>query len=236
MRRLSLFVLAILLSAPLGAQRAALSSKPDTPFKLATFEAAGKTRVGLVLGSRVLDIAGANAELTQKAGVPADAHPGRDARADRGVPARVAAALSDRELLQGREGRRRAVRVRRRRRSRSRRRSNIPYNLLAAAANYKLHAGEMFAPGSPQQKAALEADPGQGRSGVLRQVAAVLHHRSRRAVHHAARTQHRLGRRAGDHHRQAGVQRHRSAGARLRVRLQRHVRPQRSRRHRRAGR
>src|SRR5215468_11179236 len=34
-----------------------------------------------------------------------------------------------------------------------------PYNLLAAAANYRLHAGEMFAPGSPQQKAALEADP-----------------------------------------------------------------------------
>jgi 2-keto-4-pentenoate hydratase/2-oxohepta-3-ene-1,7-dioic acid hydratase in catechol pathway len=33
-----------------------------------------------------------------------------------------------------------------------------PYNLLAAAANYKLHAGEMFAPGSPQQKAANEAD------------------------------------------------------------------------------
>ena len=33
-----------------------------------------------------------------------------------------------------------------------------PYNLLAAAANYKLHAGEMFPPGSPQQKAANEAD------------------------------------------------------------------------------
>ena len=33
-----------------------------------------------------------------------------------------------------------------------------PYNILAAAANYKLHAGEMFPPGSPQQKAANEAD------------------------------------------------------------------------------
>src|SRR3954452_25234068 len=33
-----------------------------------------------------------------------------------------------------------------------------PWNILAAAANYKLHAGEMFPPGSPQQKAALEAD------------------------------------------------------------------------------
>jgi 2-keto-4-pentenoate hydratase/2-oxohepta-3-ene-1,7-dioic acid hydratase in catechol pathway len=34
-----------------------------------------------------------------------------------------------------------------------------PYNLLAIAANYRLHAGEMFPPGSPQQKAADEADP-----------------------------------------------------------------------------
>ena len=46
------------LLAPASAQRAAVSNKPDTPFKLATFEAAGKTRVGLVLGTRVLDIPG----------------------------------------------------------------------------------------------------------------------------------------------------------------------------------
>ena len=35
-----------------------VSDRPDTPFKLATFEAAGQTRLGLVLGTRVLDIAG----------------------------------------------------------------------------------------------------------------------------------------------------------------------------------
>jgi 2-keto-4-pentenoate hydratase/2-oxohepta-3-ene-1,7-dioic acid hydratase in catechol pathway len=34
-----------------------------------------------------------------------------------------------------------------------------PYNLLAIAANYRLHAGEMFRPGSPEQKAAEEANP-----------------------------------------------------------------------------
>ena len=34
-----------------------------------------------------------------------------------------------------------------------------PANVLCIAANYRLHAGEMFPPGSPQQKAALEADP-----------------------------------------------------------------------------
>lgn len=41
-----------------------VSDRPDTPFKLATFEAAGQTRLGLVLGSHVLDIAGANQRLT----------------------------------------------------------------------------------------------------------------------------------------------------------------------------
>jgi hypothetical protein len=49
---MTVFVLVLGLAATTGAQRAAVSNKPDTPFKLATFEAAGKTRVGLVLGSR----------------------------------------------------------------------------------------------------------------------------------------------------------------------------------------
>jgi hypothetical protein len=71
MRRVAVLVLTLGLVAPVGAQPAAVSSKPDTPFKLATFDAAGKTRVGLVLGARVLDILAANAELTLKAGVPA---------------------------------------------------------------------------------------------------------------------------------------------------------------------
>ena len=123
MRRLCLLILAILLSPPVGAQRAPLSSKPDTPFKLATFEAAGKTRVGLVLGSRVLDIAGANAELTQKAGVPAMRIPAEMRELIEAVPARVAAAVSDRELLQGGEATPRRSRSTSTR-SRSRRRSN----------------------------------------------------------------------------------------------------------------
>jgi len=44
----------------------AISDKPDNPYKLATFEAAGKTRVGLVLGTRVLDVDGANQYLVQR--------------------------------------------------------------------------------------------------------------------------------------------------------------------------
>ncbi len=34
----------------------AVSDRPDTPFKLSTFEAEGTVRVGVVLGERVLDI------------------------------------------------------------------------------------------------------------------------------------------------------------------------------------
>src|SRR4029450_5220682 len=66
MRRIVVLLSLLALWAPASAQRVEISSKPDTPFKLATFEAAGKTRVGLVLGTRVLDIGGANAEVGQK--------------------------------------------------------------------------------------------------------------------------------------------------------------------------
>ena len=156
MRRALFLVVMLGFLTPLGAQRAAVSSKPDTPFKLATFEAAGKTRVGLVLGSRVLDIAGANAELTQKAGVAAVRIPG-EMRELIEQYARVsprlyqianyfkdAAAAAPFAFDLDKVAIKAPIKY--------------PYNLLAAAANYKLHAGEMFAPGSPQQKAALEAD------------------------------------------------------------------------------
>ena len=70
MRRLVVLILILASVAP-SAQRATISSRPDTPFKLATFESGGKTRVGLVLGQRVLDIAGANAALMRTAARPA---------------------------------------------------------------------------------------------------------------------------------------------------------------------
>src|SRR5215471_4167168 len=64
-------VVAVLLLAPAAAQRAPISDKPDTPFRLATFEAQSKLHVGLTSGTRLLDAADASAYLTQKAGVPA---------------------------------------------------------------------------------------------------------------------------------------------------------------------
>ena len=58
------------------AAQGALKSTPDTPFKLVTFEAGGTTRVGLVLGARVLDINGANRHVTERAKLPAVTMPG----------------------------------------------------------------------------------------------------------------------------------------------------------------
>src|SRR5271170_150801 len=50
---------------------ASVSDKPDNPFKLATFEAGGKARVGMVLGDRVLDLSGANTYVARQAALPA---------------------------------------------------------------------------------------------------------------------------------------------------------------------
>jgi len=155
---LSVIAIAVLSLAPATAQKAPISDKPDTPFKLATFEAQGKLHVGLTSGARLLDAADASAYLTQKAGAAAVSVPREmralieaydrisprlyqianyfhDAKTD-GLPfAFDAASVSFKAPIK------------------------YPYNVLCIAANYRLHAGEMFPPGSPQQKAALEADP-----------------------------------------------------------------------------
>lgn len=75
-RLLSWIFATVLVGFSLGCQNGAqpaqsVSDQPDTPFKLATFEAGGALRVGLVLGDRVLDIQGANDHLVSEAGVSA---------------------------------------------------------------------------------------------------------------------------------------------------------------------
>jgi acylpyruvate hydrolase len=142
---------------PGAQQRATVSDKPDTPFRLATFEAGGKLRLGLVLETRVLDIAGANDALSKTSGLATMRMPNemrelienydrlkprlyqianyfKTAKGDAAFAFDVASVSVKAPI-------------------------KYPYNLLAIAANYKLHAGEMFPPGSPQQKAAEEADP-----------------------------------------------------------------------------
>src|SRR5436309_12975748 len=70
--RFVLGVIGLFVIAPATAQRASLSTRPDTPFKLATFEAGGKTRIGMTAGAggRLLDLAEAAAYVAQKASLP----------------------------------------------------------------------------------------------------------------------------------------------------------------------
>ena len=158
MRRVVWLVAVLTVVAPARAQRPLISTNPETPFKLATFEAAGKTRVGIVLGQRILDIEGAHTAVIQELALRGMPAMPRDMRTliedyDRIAPHlyRIANRFKD----AGADNPAFAFNVDR---------VGIlapikyPSNLLAAAANYKLHAGEMFPPGSPQQKAALEAD------------------------------------------------------------------------------
>src|SRR5438067_7393272 len=158
MRRIAVLLFSIGMLAPVHAQRPAVSSQPDTPFKLATFEAGGRTRVGLVLGSRVLDVAGANAALTKAASLPPVSIPG-DMRLLIEDYARVSPRLyqiANYFTDASRQAPAFAFDVNT---VSIKAPIKYPYNLLAIAANYKLHAGEMFPPGSPQQKAADNADP-----------------------------------------------------------------------------
>src|SRR5256885_10714553 len=156
--RLLASLLVLLAVGPVGAQRGAISNRPETPFKLATFDAAGRTRIGLVLGSRVVDIPGANAALVRDEHVDAVPMP-TDMRTLIEEYSRVSARLYQianhfRDAKPDSapyvfELEKVAIKAP----------IKYPYNILAAAANYKLHAGEMFPPGSPQQKAANDADP-----------------------------------------------------------------------------
>ena len=141
------------------AQRVAISDKPDTPFKLATFETGGAERVGLVLGDRIYDVAGANDALTKSSGLSAVRIPATMRELIESYRPHQAAAVSDRQLSQERAGELCRLCIRRREGG-DQGAGQVPvYNILAIAANYKLHAGEMFRPGSPEQKAAEEANP-----------------------------------------------------------------------------
>ena len=57
------------------ARQAPPSDKPEAPFKLATFETDGRVRLGMVMGARVLDIAGAHQRLVEATKLPPMALP-----------------------------------------------------------------------------------------------------------------------------------------------------------------
>src|SRR5262249_29239639 len=158
MHRAVTVALLLTMVAPARAQRPLISTNPETPFKLATFQAEGKTRLGLVLGTRILDIEGAHSAVVQELGLRGTPPMPRDMRGliedyERLAPHlyRIANRFKDANA----DNPAFAFRVDR---VAIQAPIKYPYNLLAVAANYKLHAGQMFAAGSPQQKAALEAD------------------------------------------------------------------------------
>ena len=158
MRRALALSLALSMLTTAGAQRAAISNKPEPPFKLATFAAGGRTSLGLVVGSRVLDVAGANAALVRNERLPAVQIPGEMRELiesyDRVAPRLYEIANAFKDATAGG-----APYVFDLPKVSFKAPIKYPYNILAIAANYRLHAGEMLPPGSPQQKAAEGADP-----------------------------------------------------------------------------
>ncbi|MCC3860310.1 fumarylacetoacetate hydrolase family protein [Pseudemcibacter aquimaris] len=120
---------------------AAPSTSPDTPFKLATFEADGMTRLGMVLGGQILDIRAANAALSSEENL-----------SSKRIPRNM------RNLIESYDGvKSRLYQIANHYNGNSAGRSfsfeydavtlkapiKYPYNMLAAAANYQDHSMEM---------------------------------------------------------------------------------------------
>jgi 2-keto-4-pentenoate hydratase/2-oxohepta-3-ene-1,7-dioic acid hydratase in catechol pathway len=140
-------------------QQAAPSDRPENPFKLATFEAAGQVRVGLVLGDRVLDVAGANRHVTTATKLTAVTIPSEMKalieQYDRMAPrlyqiANFFKTNDTKNLPFAFDASQVSFKAP----------IKYPWNALAAAANYKLHAEGMATPGGAQ--AAAPAAPARG--------------------------------------------------------------------------
>jgi 2-keto-4-pentenoate hydratase/2-oxohepta-3-ene-1,7-dioic acid hydratase in catechol pathway len=69
-------VVAVAPLVPAAAQRPALRDSPDTPFKLVTFESDGRSRIGMLLGDRVIDVGVANGWLARQMKLPSVPIPG----------------------------------------------------------------------------------------------------------------------------------------------------------------
>jgi 2,4-diketo-3-deoxy-L-fuconate hydrolase len=123
-------------------QAATVSDKPETPFKLATFEADAKTRIGMVLGDRMLDLSRANAYVARQAGLPAVQIPAEMRALIEQAPAiskrlfQIANFLKDKKF----DGQPFAFALEK---VSIKAPIKYPWNLLNMAANYWTHAKEM---------------------------------------------------------------------------------------------
>jgi 2-keto-4-pentenoate hydratase/2-oxohepta-3-ene-1,7-dioic acid hydratase in catechol pathway len=153
----------------LGAQpkaAAVVSDKPETPFKLATFEADGKLQIGLVFGSRIVDIARANAYLVRRAHLPAVT-----------LPVEMRALIEDYDsaskrlyqianYLKGESGTAGLPFAYDFGKVSIKAPIRYPWNLLNLAANYKAHAAGMGAPRGGQAAGTAAAETPAGRAGA----------------------------------------------------------------------
>jgi 2-keto-4-pentenoate hydratase/2-oxohepta-3-ene-1,7-dioic acid hydratase in catechol pathway len=152
------------LTAHTPAAQKPISDKPDHPFKLATFESAGTERVGMVLGTRVLDIDEANQYVSKQGSLSRVAIP-REMRTLIEQYATVSPRLYQianyfqanptTNLPFAFEFDKVAVKAP----------IKYPWNLLAAAANYRAHAAGMSgntAPAAAPGAAAAATSAGRG--------------------------------------------------------------------------
>jgi 2-keto-4-pentenoate hydratase/2-oxohepta-3-ene-1,7-dioic acid hydratase in catechol pathway len=155
--------------AQLPAAQTGLAATPDNPFKLATFEAGGNVRLGMVLGTRVLDIDAANQHVSKQAKLSPSA-----------MPAEMRALIEQYPTLSPRlyqianyfksnstaglpfafDFEKVAVKAP----------ISYPWNLLAAAANYKAHAEGMQGNTAPPAAAATPAGRGGFDSSVISRI------------------------------------------------------------------
>jgi 2-keto-4-pentenoate hydratase/2-oxohepta-3-ene-1,7-dioic acid hydratase in catechol pathway len=153
--------LALVVAVPACTTTAQISDVPDTPFKLATFEADGDPAVGLVLGDQILELSGASDHLATEAGLDAMTLP-NEMRAliesyDSAAPRlyQIANYFQDGAdtalpFVHAVDGVTIAAPIK------------YPWNILAAAANYKAHAEGMAGTPSEEDEA---AQGGGGRGG-----------------------------------------------------------------------
>jgi 2-keto-4-pentenoate hydratase/2-oxohepta-3-ene-1,7-dioic acid hydratase in catechol pathway len=149
MRTTLLFAAVFAMSSWQSAAPGTVSDKPDTPFKLATVGAAGRDQLALITERRVINLAAANAQLSERAKLPKVDIPGdmrtlieqydrvrgrlyQIANYSRGndLPAFGSTLLTYRAPIK------------------------YPWNIVAAAANYRAHAEGM---GAAQGNAAKPA-------------------------------------------------------------------------------
>jgi len=153
--------LALVVSASACTTTAQISDAPDTPFKLATFEAGGDPTVGLVLGDQILELSGASDHLATEAGLDAMTLPG-EMRAlieayDTAAPRlyQIANYFQDGAdaalpFVHAVDGVTIVAPIK------------YPWNVLAAAANYRAHAEGMAGGGEDEEDDAEEGGRRRG--------------------------------------------------------------------------